>query len=177
MLDEKLSSFSNPFYLCPGNFDYIENYNNKVLSLRKRKITKLISGYRKKKNNSTITNQNNKVSTAKIEYELSPDQFCLENYTEIKSISSSIEDLEKSLQAEANKKHAKANKKSFKKTAKKEEEEKSESTYASDPSKYMSIYTQEELDEMEDEEEYDSYDDEEEIDYDQYDEYYDDDNK
>ena len=99
MLDEKLSSFSNPFYLCPGNFDYIEKYNNKVLSLRKRKITKLISGYRKKKNNSTITNQNNKVSTAKIEYELSQDQFCLENYTEIKSISSSIEDLEKSLKS------------------------------------------------------------------------------
>lgn len=99
MLDEKLSSFSNPFYLCPGNFDYIENYNNKILSLRKRKITKLISGYRKKKNNSTITNQNNKVSTAKIEYELSQDQFCLENYTEIKSISSSIEDLEKSLKS------------------------------------------------------------------------------
>ena len=98
---------------------------------------------------------------------------------EIKQVetTTTIEDLEKSLQAEANKKHAKANKKSFKKTAKKEEEEKSESTYASDPSKYMSIYTQEELDEMEDEEEYDSYDDEEEIDYDQYDEYYDDDNK
>lgn len=98
---------------------------------------------------------------------------------EIKQVetTTTIEDLEKSLQAEANKKHAKANKKSFKKTAKKEEEEKSESTYTSDPSKYMSIYTQEELDEMEDEEEYDSYDDEEEIDYDQYDEYYDDDNK
>lgn len=97
---------------------------------------------------------------------------------EIKEVetTTTIEDLEKSLQAEADKKHAKANKKNFKKPAKKEEE-KTESTYASDPSKYMSIYTQEELDEMEDEEEYDSYEDEEEIDYDQYDEYYDDDNK
>ncbi|MGM9873727.1 MAG: transcription termination factor NusA [Bacilli bacterium] len=100
---------------------------------------------------------------------------------EIKKVetTTTIEDLEKSLQAEADKKHAKANKKSFKKNSKKEEEEeKSESAYATDPSKYMSIYTQEELDKMdeEEEEEYDSYDDEE-IDYDDYDEYYDDDNK
>lgn len=99
MLDKKLSSFSNPFYIYPGNFDYVENYNNKVLSLRKRKITKLINTHRKKKNNSTIINQSDKFSTAKKEYEISQDIFSLKNYPEIKTISSSIAVLKTSLKS------------------------------------------------------------------------------
>lgn len=94
-----------------------------------------------------------------------------------------LEDLEKTLAYEANKNHAKGKNRSYKKNKKDDssgEEEKAEnSVYQQDKSKYMSIYTQEELDEMDKEDdEYSSYDDDDEdIDYDQYDEYYDDDNK
>ena len=50
-----------------------------------------------------------------------------------------------------------------------------DTSYASHKSPFMSIYTEEELKEMEEADS--SYDDEEDIDYDEYDEYYDDDLK
>lgn len=98
------------------------------------------------------------------------------------STTTTLEDLEKSLESD-NSKNQNRGKKNYKKNNKKDDaetkEDSSSSVYKQDKSKYMSIYTQEELDELDEEEdEYSSYDDDDEdIDYDQYDEYYDDDNK
>lgn len=79
-----------------------------------------------------------------------------------------LEDLEKSLQA-SNKKKDNFKKKNKKKV---EEEEKSDVVIHDGPR--MSIYTDEELREMEEEEEdLDNYDDDEDIDYDEFDQYYD----
>ena len=79
-----------------------------------------------------------------------------------------LEDLEKSLQA-SNKKKDNFRKKNKKKV---EEEEKSDVVIHDGPR--MSIYTDEELREMEEEEEdLDNYDDDEDIDYDEFDQYYD----
>ena len=83
-----------------------------------------------------------------------------------------LEDLEKSLEEEDKKKKSSAKKSSKKK---KEEEEEENVAPISDPSTYMSIYTEEELREMEEEENAEEdYEEEEDIDYDEYDEYYDD---
>lgn len=93
-----------------------------------------------------------------------------------------LEDLEKSLQEEEKPAKSKYSRPNNKKNSKSKEEhdskdEKAEPTYTKDPSKYMSIYTQEELDEMEDEEYEEDIQDDEDIDYDEYEEYYDDDDK
>ena len=89
----------------------------------------------------------------------------------------SLEDLEKSLSEESNKQNAKKDRRSNKK--KKEETSKESSKGALDTSgaARMSIYTEEELREMEkeDQEQEDDYD--EDVDYDDYDEYYDDDDR
>ena len=90
----------------------------------------------------------------------------------------SLEDLEKSLSEESNKKASKTDRRSNKK--KKDEAKEDENTKgALDTSgaERMSIYTEEELREMEEEEreEEEEYDDD--VDYDDYDEYYDDDDR
>lgn len=83
-----------------------------------------------------------------------------------------IEDLEKSL--ESSKGTAKKNQ-SKKKTQKKAEEEKEEVVVHNDTPR-MSIYTEEELAEMEEEDlDNDNLDEDEDIDYDEYDQYYDED--
>ncbi len=90
--------------------------------------------------------------------------------TQVKT-TTTLEDLEKSLEDE--KKKASSSKKSSKK---KKEEEKEEDALISvvDPTQRMSIYTEEELREMEEEENEEEEYEEEDIDYDEYDEYYDD---
>ncbi len=91
----------------------------------------------------------------------------------------SIEDLEKSLADESARKASKPGKKIFKKNSKKAEEEEEETEKpVIATGERMSIYTEEELRQMEEEdkaaeEEYD----EEEVDYDEYDDYYDDDGR
>ena len=91
----------------------------------------------------------------------------------------SIEDLEKSLADESARKASKPGKKNFKKNSKKAEEEEEETEKpVIATGERMSIYTEEELRQMEEEdkaaeEEYD----EEEVDYDEYDDYYDDDGR
>lgn len=87
----------------------------------------------------------------------------------------SIDDLEKSLEDSKNKSKSKSNFKRKKNNKKEETEETPVVIKTSDPSTYMSIYTDEELAEMEEEENEEYYDDED-IDYDEYDSYYDDDN-
>ena len=90
----------------------------------------------------------------------------------------SLEDLEKSLSEESNKKNAK-NTRRFNKKKKSDEEEEENKKGALDTSgaERMSIYTEEELREMEEEdrEQEDDYD--EDVDYDEYDDYYDDDDR
>ena len=95
----------------------------------------------------------------------------VEEKREVKT-TTTLADLEKSLEDEA-KKNAQSKKTTKKK---KVEEEKEESVVLSDPSKRMSIYTEEELREIEEEEanQTDEYEDDD-VDYDEYDEYYDDD--
>ena len=101
-----------------------------------------------------------------------------ETKREVKT-TTSIEDLEKSLADESARKASKQNKKNFKKNNKKaEEEEEDNEKPVIATGERMSIYTEEELRQMEEEdkeaeEEYD----EEEVDYDEYDDYYDDDGR
>ena len=98
-----------------------------------------------------------------------------EEVKEVKT-TTTLSDLEKTLEHESlNKGNKKGTGKKPKKNKSEEEEEVSVSP-KQDPSTYMSIYTEEELREMEEEEEED-YEEEEDIDYDEFDEYYDDDDK
>ena len=101
----------------------------------------------------------------------------VEEHKEVKT-TTSIEELEKSLADESSKKANKQNKKSFKKNNKKAEEETEENDKpVISTGERMSIYTEEELRQFEEEEqEQEEYDDEE-VDYDEYDEYYDDDDR
>lgn len=87
-----------------------------------------------------------------------------------------LQDLEKELADEAKK--SKANQTKFKKKKKDSEEHETGIVTSVDPSQRMSIYTEEELRQFEEEDEFDGdeYDDED-VDYDEYDDYYDDDDK
>lgn len=86
-----------------------------------------------------------------------------------------IEDLEKSLEEDKTKTKSKGGYKKFNKKKKEEESEETvKVTPTVDPSTYMSIYTEEELAEMEEEEYEDDYVEDDDIDYDEYDSYYDD---
>ncbi len=88
----------------------------------------------------------------------------------------SLEDLEKAL-SEDNKQEKKSARKSSKKKKEGNDEELSKGALDTSGAERMSIYTEEELREMEEEEnrEEEQYD--EDVDYDDYDEYYDDDNR
>ena len=99
-----------------------------------------------------------------------------ETKREVKT-TTSIEDLEKSLADESARKASKQGKKNFKKNNKKaEEEEEDNEKPVIATGERMSIYTEEELRQMEEEdkEAEEEYDDED-VDYDEYDEYYEDD--
>lgn len=100
-----------------------------------------------------------------------------EEHKEVKT-TTSIEDLEKSLADESARKANKGAKKSFKKNNKKAEEEAEEdSKPVISTGERMSIYTEEELREMEEEEKYEDEVEDDDIDYDEFDEYYDDDGR
>lgn len=100
-----------------------------------------------------------------------------EEHKEVKT-TTSIEDLEKSLADESARKANKGAKKSFKKNNKKaEEEEEEENKPVISTGERMSIYTEEELREMEEEEKYEDEVEDDDVDYDEYDEYYDDDGR
>ncbi len=83
-----------------------------------------------------------------------------------------LEDLEKSLAEEESKKQKKN---SGNRRKKKVEEEKEETTITRNEGQRMSIYTEEELKELEEEENEDIEEEEDDIDYDEYDQYYDED--
>ena len=89
----------------------------------------------------------------------------------------SLEDLEKSLSEESNKQNAKKDRRSNKKKKEETSDESSKGALDTSGAARMSIYTEEELREMEkeDQEQEDEYDDD--VDYDDYDEYYDDDDR
>ncbi|MBR0295176.1 MAG: transcription termination factor NusA [Bacilli bacterium] len=102
-----------------------------------------------------------------------------ENKTTKVKTTTTIEDLEKSIEEDKSKKTTQKKKNTRKKKDEDEEEtDNTESTVKkSDPSTHMAIYTEEELREIEEEEaKGDDYDDED-IDYDEYDEYYEDDDR
>ena len=100
-----------------------------------------------------------------------------EERKEVKT-TTSIEDLEKSLADESARKANKGTKKSYKKNNKKvEEEEEDENKPVVSTGERMSIYTEEELREMEEEEKYEDEVEDDDIDYDEFDEYYDDDGR
>lgn len=94
-----------------------------------------------------------------------------------------LADLEKELENEKKRRDRQnqyyAHKKKFTKDTDSEEEKESkeEKIPSVDRSTYMSIYTDEELEELDREEEDNEYEDEDEIDYDEFDSYYDDDNR
>ena len=99
-----------------------------------------------------------------------------EEHKEVKT-TTSIEALEKSLADESSRKANKGTKKSYKKNNKKaeDEEESEENKPVIATGERMSIYTEEELREMEEEEQLEDEVDDEDVDYDEYDEYYDND--
>ena len=101
-----------------------------------------------------------------------------EERKEVKT-TTSIEDLEKSLADESARKANKGAKKSYKKNNKKAEDEENsdEEKPVIATGERMSIYTEEELREMEEEDQYEDEVDDEDVDYDEYDEYYDDDGR
>ena len=84
-----------------------------------------------------------------------------------------IQDLEKSLEEEA--KSDKKSKGSKGKKKKEEEKSESETTVSKNDGPRMSIYTEEELKELEEEEQEEEVEEDEDIDYDEYDQYYDED--
>ena len=101
----------------------------------------------------------------------------VEEHKEVKT-TTSIEELEKSLADESSRKANKPAKKNFKKNNKKAEEEESEEEKpVVQTGERMSIYTEEELRQIEEEEQQEEEYDDEEVDYDEYDEYYDDDDR
>ena len=101
----------------------------------------------------------------------------IEEHKEVKT-TTSIEELEKSLADESSRKANKPAKKNFKKNNKKAEEEDSEEEKpVVQTGERMSIYTEEELRQIEEEEQQEEEYDDEEVDYDEYDEYYDDDDR
>ena len=91
----------------------------------------------------------------------------------------SLEDLEKSLEQESNKQKAKSSQKvnRHKKKDEEEEEEEKSSIVNRDNAVRMSIYTEEELREMEEEDKREEEEEEDDVDYDEYDDYYDDDDR
>ena len=99
-----------------------------------------------------------------------------EEIKEVKT-TTTLEDLERTLESGSNKQGGK--KQSGKKGKKKAEEEETSTPVSpkQDPSTFMSIYTDEELAELDEEDETEEEYDDEEVDYDEYDEYYDDDDK
>ena len=100
----------------------------------------------------------------------------VEERKEVKT-TTSIEELEKSLADESSRKSNKPAKKNFNKKNNKKAEEEEEDKPVIQTGERMSIYTEEELRQFEEEEqEQEEYDDEE-VDYDEYDEYYDDDDR
>ena len=100
-----------------------------------------------------------------------------EERKEVKT-TTSIEDLEKSLADESARKANKGAKKSYKKNNKKAEEEaEEENKPVISTGERMSIYTEEELREMEEEEKYEDEVEDDDIDNDEFDEYYDDDGR
>ena len=121
-------------------------------------------------------------SEVKEEIKVAPEAPTKEEEVEVKEVkvvktTTTLSDLEKALEAEEKKQSF--TRKSWKKNAKKEEESQDDKPIISvDPSQHMSIYTEEELREMEKEEIVESnVDIDEEVDYDEYDEYYDEDEK
>ena len=100
-----------------------------------------------------------------------------EERKEVKT-TTSIEDLEKSLADESARKANKGAKKSFKKNKKKAEDEpEDEEKPVIATGERMSIYTEEELRQIEEEDQYEDEVEDDDIDYDDYDEYYDDDGR
>ena len=99
-----------------------------------------------------------------------------EEIKEVKT-TTTLEDLERTLESGSSKQGGKktGGKKSKKKVE--EEEEVTPISPKQDPSTFMSIYTDEELAEMDEEEDVEEEYDDEDVDYDEYDEYYDDDDK
>ena len=99
-----------------------------------------------------------------------------EEKKEVKT-TTSLEDLEKSLSEESNKQANKNSRRNNKKKKDDSEDQNTKGALDTSGAERMSIYTEEELREMEEEEreEEDSYDDD--VDYDEYDDYYDDDDR
>ena len=89
----------------------------------------------------------------------------------------SLEDLEKSLSEESNKQAAKKDRRNSKKKKEESSEESSKGALDTSSAARMSIYTEEELRQMEEEDKEQEDDYEEDVDYDEYDDYYDDDDR
>ncbi len=99
-----------------------------------------------------------------------------ESKKEVKT-TTSLEDLEKSLSEESNKQSNKNVRKSNKKKKDESEEETSKGALDTSSAERMSIYTEEELREMEEEEKEQEEEYDDDVDYDEYDDYYDDDDR
>ena len=115
------------------------------------------------------------VAPAEEEKEVAPKEEAaapVETPTTVKT-TTTLEDLEKSLEDKTNKSQKKSS--NYKRKKKEEEEESEEKTQKYDDSQRMAVYSEEELKELEEEENFEEESEDEDIDYDEYDQYYDED--
>ena len=96
--------------------------------------------------------------------------------TEVKT-TTSLADLEASLESDDSSKKSSFKKKFNKKKDNEEDKDDKKGVTDTSSAERMSIYTEEELAELEAEESEDNYEDEDDVDYDEYDDYYDEDNR
>ena len=159
-------------YVAPQERVYSEEDNNEELNealeeaSEKEEIVKEIK-------KPEVKEEQPKVEEVKAPVEETP---VVEEKKAVKT-TTSLEDLEKSLSEESNKQANKNNRRSSKKKKDEAEEENSKGALDTSSAERMSIYTEEELREMEEEERQEEEDYDEDVDYDDYDEYYDDDDR
>lgn len=108
------------------------------------------------------------VKAPKVEEEVTP----AESTTKVKT-TTTLEDLEKSLEDESSKAQKKSS--NYKRKKKSDDEVEEEKTQKYDDSQRMAVYSEEELKELEEEENVEEEIEDEDIDYDEYDQYYDED--
>ena len=156
----------SPDYVAPSDRHYVDEISEEEEEI-------LLAEVEREELLEELANKEEKVEEVKEEV-VAPTT-TVEPTTVVKT-TTTLEDLERELASEASKKQTTSYKKKNKKAKEEEEEEIIRPQY-DDNSQRMSIYTEEELKEFEEEDaSYDDYDDSDDVDYDEYDDYYDDDN-
>ena len=155
-------------YVAPQDRSYNEEKNEELQEA-------LEQASEKEEVVETVAPTKEEPKAEEVKEEVAPAKEEKEVKQEVKT-TTSLEDLEKAL-SEDNKQEKKTARKFNKKKKEDNEEELSKGALDTSGAERMSIYTEEELREMEEEENREEEEYDEDVDYDDYDEYYDDDNR